>query len=58
MTDWGLGDTLSEGGVRVPYLYPHIPLDRFASVPRNRVENFTESVVKVLKKYGVGTYSQ
>lgn len=52
-----LGDTLSGGGMRVPYLYPHIPLDRFASVPRNRVENFTESVVEVLKKYGVGAYS-
>ena len=53
-----LGDTLSGGGVRVPYLYPHIPLDRFASVPRNRVESFTGAIVEILKRYGVGVYSR
>ena len=52
-----MGDTLSGGWVRVPYLYPHIPLDRFASVPRKHAIEFTESVVNILKKHKVGIYS-
>lgn len=42
---------------RVPYLHPHIPLDKFASVPRKHAINFTESVINILKKYKVGIYS-
>lgn len=53
-----VGDTLGGVGVRVPYLYPHIPLDRFASVPRNRAEDFTGAIVKILKRHGVGAYSR
>lgn len=53
-----VGDTLGGVGVRVPYRYPHIPLDRFASVPRNRAEDFTGAIVKILKRHGVGAYSR
>lgn len=53
-----VGDTLGGVGVRVPYLYPNIPLDRFASVPRNRAEDFTGAIVKILKRHGVGAYSR
>ena len=42
---------------RVPYLHPHIPLDKFASVPRKHAIEFTESVINILKKYKVGIYS-
>lgn len=51
-------DNLNTQTIRVPYLHPHIPLDKFASVPRKQALNFTESIVSILKKYKVGIYSQ
>ena len=42
---------------RVPYLHPHIPLDKFASVPRKHARDFTDSIIKVLKKHKIGLYS-
>ena len=51
-------DNLNTQTIRVPYLHPHIPLDKFASVPRKQALDFTESIVSILKKYKVGIYYQ
>lgn len=50
-------DNLNTQTRRVPYLHPHVPLDKFASVPRKHAIEFTESVINILKKYKVGIYS-
>ena len=52
-----ISSSLNNPTRRVPYLHPHIPLDKFASVPRKHAIEFTESVINILKKYKVGIYS-
>lgn len=49
-------DNLNTQTMRVPYLHPYIPLDKFASVPRKQALDFTESLVGILRKYKVGIY--
>lgn len=49
-------DDLNTQTMRVPYLHPYIPLDKFASVPRKQALDFTESLVGILRKYKVGIY--
>ena len=41
---------------RIPYLRPWLDLCRFSSVPDHKQDEFTDSVVSVLKRYHVGMY--